>query len=75
MCGHAILVYGDKQALGMISNTFTSILNKQRTANRYPYLLPNIVGAGLALVALLMVLFFLSETVLRKESGAALIDG
>lgn len=33
-----------------------------RLADRFPYLLPNVVGATLALIALPMVFFFLHET-------------
>ena len=40
---------------------FSPVAPEQRVACRYPYLLPNIIGAGLALLALPLVLLFLEK--------------
>ncbi|CAM9917810.1 unnamed protein product [Sphacelaria rigidula] len=41
---------------------FPSIFSSTGIFARYPYLLPNVIGAGLALVSIILVIFYIPET-------------
>eukprot|EP00752_Nemacystus_decipiens_P011395 g10122.t1 len=72
-CGSVGLVVGPGLG-GLLSEPakhYSTVFSESGLFGRFPYLLPNIVGASLALTGLPLVFFFLKETKHLHHSGGA----